>query len=541
MIARYRGTLNSRLRTPNTHMEHLIQNWNVRKPVARSRGGIVATQNRIAGEAGIKILKAGGNAVDAAVATGLALAAVEPWNSGLGGVGFMLVYLAKEKRVQVVDFGPVSPGALNPADFPLVGGFTSDLFTWPTVKDDRNVHGPNSIAVPGHIAGLSLALEKFGKLKFREVIQPAIALAEQGMAVDWYLTLKIAITAKELSQYPSSANVYLPGGFPPVTPAGANLERLQLNGLAKTLRRLADAGPRDYYEGDIAQSIARDIKAMGGILSADDLKRYQARIVDPINTEYHGAQLALAPNLTAGPSMLHTLDNLRGHTFSRGKPDADAFLAYAKVLREAFAVRLSTMGDITEQGDQRDPACTTHFNVVDSEGNMVAHTQTLLSVFGSKVVLPETGILMNNGIMWFDPRPGTPNSLGPNKRALTNMCPVIAHKDGKAWFAVGASGGRKIFPAVLQLTSFIIDHGMSLDDAFHHPRIDASGGDTVGVDPRMPDAILQKLQSAFPVTLTELAVYPTNFACPSSVVQTADGEHFGVGDVMSPWSGAVAE
>ena len=541
MIARYRGTLNSRLRTPNTHMEHLIQNWNVRKPVARSRGGIVATQNRIAGEAGIKILKAGGNAVDAAVATGLALAAVEPWNSGLGGVGFMLVYLAKEKRVQVVDFGPVSPGALNPADFPLVGGFTSDLFTWPTVKDDRNVHGPNSIAVPGHIAGLSLALEKFGKLKFREVIQPAIALAEQGMAVDWYLTLKIAITAKELSQYPSSANVYLPGGFPPVTPAGANLERLQLNGLAKTLRRLADAGPRDYYEGEIAQSIARDIKAMGGILSADDLKRYHARIVDPINTEYHGAQLALAPNLTAGPSMLHTLDNLRGHTFSRGKPDADAFLAYAKVLREAFAVRLSTMGDITEQGDQRDPACTTHFNVVDSEGNMVAHTQTLLSVFGSKVVLPETGILMNNGIMWFDPRPGTPNSLGPNKRALTNMCPVIAHKDGKAWFAVGASGGRKIFPAVLQLTSFIIDHGMSLDDAFHHPRIDASGGDTVGVDPRMPDAILQKLQSAFPVTLTELAVYPTNFACPSSVVQTADGEHFGVGDVMSPWSGAVAE
>ena len=539
MIARYRGTLNSQLRTHT--MEHLIQNWNVRKPVARSRGGIVATQNRIAGEAGIKILKAGGNAVDAAVATGLALAAVEPWNSGLGGVGFMLVYLAKEKRVQVVDFGPVSPGALNPADFPLVGGFTSDLFTWPTVKDDRNVHGPNSIAVPGHIAGLSLALEKFGKLKFREVIQPAIALAEQGMAVDWYLTLKIAITAKELSQYPSSANVYLPGGFPPVTPAGANLERLQLNGLAKTLRRLADAGPRDYYEGEIAQSIARDIKAMGGILSADDLKRYHARIVDPINTEYHGAQLALAPNLTAGPSMLHTLDNLRGHTFSRGKPDADAFLAYAKVLREAFAVRLSTMGDITEQGDQRDPACTTHFNVVDSEGNMVAHTQTLLSVFGSKVVLPETGILMNNGIMWFDPRPGTPNSLGPNKRALTNMCPVIAHKDGKAWFAVGASGGRKIFPAVLQLTSFIIDHGMSLDDAFHHPRIDASGGDTVGVDPRMPDAILQKLQSAFPVTLTELAVYPTNFACPSSVVQTADGEHFGVGDVMSPWSGAVAE
>jgi gamma-glutamyltranspeptidase/glutathione hydrolase len=236
--------------------------------------------------------------------------------------------------------------------------------------------------------------------------------------------------------------------------------------------------------------------------------------------------------------MLHALDPLRSISFSAGKPDAESFMAYARVLREAFAVRLATMGD---DSDHRDPACTTHFNVVDSEGNMVAHTQTLLSVFGSKVVLPQTGILMNNGIMWFDPRPGTPNSLAPNKRALTNMCPVIAHKDGKAWFAIGASGGRKIFPAVLQLTSFMIDHGLSLEDAFHHPRIDASGGDTVGVDPRMPEAIIQKLKAVFPVNLTELVVYPTNFACPSSVYQAADGEHFGVGDVMSPWSGAVAE
>jgi gamma-glutamyltranspeptidase/glutathione hydrolase len=236
--------------------------------------------------------------------------------------------------------------------------------------------------------------------------------------------------------------------------------------------------------------------------------------------------------------MLRTIDNLRGIQFNTGKPDADAFLAYAKVLRDAFSVRLATMGD---DSDHRDPACTSHFNVVDSEGNMVAHTQTLLSVYGSKVVLPETGILMNNGIMWFDPRPGTPNSLAPNKRPLTNMCPVIAHKNGKAWFAVGASGGRKIFPAVLQLTSFMIDHGMNLEDAFHHPRIDASGGDFVGIDPRMPEAIVQKLKAEFPVNFTELVVYPTNFACPSSVYQTADGEHTGVADVMSPWSGAVAE
>src|SRR5688572_31069008 len=165
--------------TPGTSMlDHLVQNWYVRKPVAENRGGIVATQNRIAGEAGAKVLAAGGNAVDAAVATGFALAAVEPRNSGLGGVGFMLVYLAKENRVEVVDFGSITPRGLDPADYPLTGGFTTDLFTWPTVKDDRNVHGPNAIAVPGHVDGLALALEKFGTWRFADAIRPAIALAD---------------------------------------------------------------------------------------------------------------------------------------------------------------------------------------------------------------------------------------------------------------------------------------------------------------------------------------------------------------------------
>src|SRR5687768_5721046 len=182
-------------------LEHRVQNWVVKKPLARSRGGIVATQNRVAGVAGARVLAAGGNAVDAAVATGLSLAAVEPWNSGLGGVGFMLVYLAKENRVEVVDFGPISPRGLDPADYPMTGGVTTDLFTWPTVKDDRNVHGPNSIAVPGHVDGLALALEKFGTMRFADVIKPAIALADQGIAADWYLTLKTATSAAELSRY----------------------------------------------------------------------------------------------------------------------------------------------------------------------------------------------------------------------------------------------------------------------------------------------------------------------------------------------------
>jgi len=517
---------------------HLVQNWKVSKPVARARGGIVASQNRIASEAGAQILAAGGNAVDAAVATSFALAAVEPWNSGLGGVGFMLVYLAREKRVRVVDFGPISPCALNPADYPLTGGYTSDLFTWPTVQDDRNVHGPMSIATPGHVDGLSTALDKFGTMPFSDLMQSAISLADEGIAVDWFLTLKVATMARDLARYPTTRDIWLPGGLPPVTPPNAPLLRLKLNGLAATMRRLADAGPRDFYEGEIAASIIRDLKAMGGNLTAADLRNFHARIVDPIETEYGSAQLALAPQLTAGPTMLRALEPLRDLRFQSGGPDSDAFVAYASALRRAYAERLTTMG---ETSDRRDPSTTTHLNVIDRDGNMVALTQTLLSVFGSKVVLPSSGVLMNNGVMWFDPRPESPNCLAPGKRALSNMCPVIARRDGKPWFAIGASGGRKILPAVYQISSFLIDHGMTLEDAFHQPRIDASGGDTVGIDPRHSAATLAALSAKFPVNLTELVVYPTNFACPSAVLRDPkSGELQGITDVMSPWSGAVA-
>jgi len=522
-------------------LEHTVQNWHVRKPLARSRGGVVATQNRIAGEAGARVLAAGGNAVDAAVATGFALAAVEPWNSGLGGVGFMLVYSAKTHRVSVVDFGPVSPRGLDPAAYPLVGQgkTTRDLFSWPSVKDDRNVHGPHSIAVPGHPEGLGLALEKFGTMKFADVLQPAIELAERGIAVDWYLTLKVATMAKELSRYPSTRDVWMRGGYPPVTAAGAPLERLKLTGLAGTLKRLAAAGWRDFYEGEIAAAIVKDMKALGGSLGAEDLRGFRARIVDPILTDYHDAQFALASGLTAGPSMQFALEQLGNRRFRRNGPHADAFLAYAEVLREAYSVRLETMG---ETADRRDPSTTTHLNVIDRKGNMVALTQTLLSVFGSKLVLPSTGILMNNGIMWFDPRPGTPNSLAPGKRALTNMCPVMALRAGKPWFAIGASGGRKIFPAVMQIASFMVDHGMHLEDAFHQPRIDASEAEHVSADPRLPDAVCKALAERFPLKLNELVVYPTNYACPSAVMHDPKRkENFGISDVMSPWSGAVAE
>jgi gamma-glutamyltranspeptidase/glutathione hydrolase len=346
--------------------------------------------------------------------------------------------------------------------------------------------------------------------------------------------------AKELARYPVTRDIWLPGGHPPVTAPGAPLERLKLTGLAATLAQLARAGRRDFYEGEIAAAIVKDAKAAGGFIDAADLRAYHARVVAPLETDYHGARFALAPGLTAGPSMAYALDQLRKTRFRRNGPQADAFIAYANALRQAYSERLAAMGDTA---DRRDPSSTSHLNVIDRHGNMVALTQTLLSVFGSKVVLPSTGILMNNGIMWFDPRPGTPNGIAPGKRPLTNMCPVIALRGGKPWLAIGASGGRRIFPAVLQISSFLVDHGMYLEDAFHHPRIDASEGNVVAVDPQMPLAVRKALERKFPVRLNELVVYPTNYACPSAVLRDprGRGENFGATDVMSPWSGAVSE
>jgi gamma-glutamyltranspeptidase / glutathione hydrolase len=359
------------------------------------------------------------------------------------------------------------------------------------------------------------------------------------MAVDWYLTLKVATMARELDRYPSTRSIWLPDGYPAVTPAGSPLQRLELKGLADTLKQLAKSGRRDFYEGGIAQSLVDDLCKLGSNLGAEDLAQYHARVVEPTAMTYRGADLALAPRLTAGPSMRRVLTGLSQHTFGSDTPDADAFVAYARELRAAFDERLSTMGDAESP---REPTSTSHFNVVDREGNMVATTQTLLSVFGSRLVLPSSGILMNNGIFWFDPRPGLANSIGPGKRPLTNMCPVIAREQSQPRFALGGSGGRKIFPAVLQLTSMLLDYGMSLDQAWHTPRIDASGGEAVGIDPRIASGVRSALQREFSVSETEFLVYPTNFACPSGVLRDAgSGENFGISDVMSPWSAAISE
>ncbi|HVC55802.1 MAG TPA: gamma-glutamyltransferase [Stellaceae bacterium] len=517
-------------------MTRLTQNWVVRKPVAASRGGIVAAQNGVAAGVGAEVLAAGGSAVDAVVATAFALAVREPWNSGLGSIGFMVVQPAGGGRAEVVDFGPIAPAGLDPAAFPLTGETITELFTWPRVAGDRNMHGPLSFAIPSAVRGYALAVERFGRMPWRDLVAPAVALARQGLPVDWWVTLKTAAAAQDLRRYDESRRIWLPDGLPPVSPANGEPPALTLGRLADTLARLAEQGPDDFYQGDIARAIVGDVESAGGVLSAEDLAHCRARTVPSLEIPYRGYSLHAARGLTAAPTLADVLDRLAGKRFAQA-PDAVYFEALIDALQQAYHARLEGLGDIQPPGE----SCTTHITAIDREGGIAALTTTLLSTFGSRYVLPQTGILMNNGVMWFDPRPGRPNSLAPGKRALTNMCPLVGARDGRARFGVGASGGRRILAAVVQLASFIVDFAMTPDEAAHHPRIDVSGETGIAIDRRLSRAIRERLAARAGAALVEHTVWPSRFACPNLVLRSEDGLAYGVADVMSPWSAAVAE
>ncbi len=518
---------------------HVTQHWSVSKPAATGRRGMVVSQSRDAALAGVALLEAGGNAVDAAVGTALALAVVEPWNSGLGGTGFALVHRAGQRAAETVDFGPVAPAALHPGIFSLTGRTKAGLFTWPEVAGDANVHGPLSFAVPSAVAGYAHMHGRWGVLPLCEVAAPAIALARRGLPQDWFTTLRLAQSASLLRLYPDSAALYLPDGLPPVEPYGGLPGFLPLGRLADTLDRLAHAGLRDFYDGDVAAALAADLHAAGSLLAADDLRRCEARVVPAASVPWHGHTIQLAAGLTAAPTFARVLDAMRD--VPRGAaPDGPWFAALARAMQAAYAERLAGLGE------SEAATCTTHLTVRDEAGGMVALTSTLLSAMGSHVVLPRSGVLMNNGAMWFDPRPGRANSAGPGKRPLSNMCPVIVSGGivsslaGAPMLAAGASGGRRIMAAVAQALAFVLDFGMDPAAAAHHPRIDVSGPTGVSADQRLPAAVLDALREAGPVDVVEHGVLPANFACPNLILHRS-GECIGISDVMSPWSAAVAQ
>lgn len=518
----------------------------IRKPAVVSSGGIVAAQSRKAAEAGVAVLQAGGDCVDAVIATSFALAALEPWMSGLGGGGAMVLYRARENRTEVIDYGMRSPNGLRPEDYPLTGdGAAADIFPWPRVKDDRNLHGPGSVAVPGVVAGMEEAHHRYAKMPWRELLAPGMRFAGEGLAVDWWTSLMIAGSAADLRRYPASAAAYLQDGLPPQPQWGIKTEvRLKQDRLQAALSHLAAAGPRDFYEGDLARSMAADIQGAGGALSVEDLASFRAHHREPLAIPYRGGIVHATPELTCGPTMAHTLRRLQQDLQPAGTPDTTSYVAYARALQSAYRERLQDMGDADGRralgAEHLAPSCTTHFSVVDRDGNMAAVTQTLLALFGSKFVAPHSGILMNNGIMWFDPTPGGPNSLAAGKRCLTNYTPVVAQAADGRRLAVGASGGRRIMPAVTQLLSFVMDYRMDLDAAIHQPRIDASEGDIVIGDARLPREVREALRAGFDYEEARVQTLPMKFACPSVVLR--DGTtNSGATEIFQPWAEAVAE
>ena len=519
----------------------------IRKPAVFSKAGIVAAQSRKAAEVGAGVLTAGGDCMDAVIATTFALGVLEPWMSGLGGGGAMVLYRAREDRYEVIDYGMRAPGGIRLEDYPITGdGAASDIFPWPRVKDDRNLHGPGSIAVPGVVAGMEEAHRRYAKLPWQELLGPSVKLAGEGLLVDWWTTLMIASTAADLRRYPASAATYLQDGLPPNAQWGIQSSvRLPQERLKVTLYRLAAEGPREFYEGDLARSIAADVQAGGGALSVQDLATFRAHRREALTIPYRGGRVYATPELTCGPTLAHTLRLLQESLHPRhGGPDAEAYTAYAFALQSAYRERLQDMGDADGRralgAEHLAPACTSHFSVVDREGNMAAVTQTLLSTFGSKFVLPQTGIPMNNGIMWFDPTPGGPNSLAPGKRCLTNYTPVLAQAADGRRLALGASGGRRILPAVTQMLSFVTDYGMDLDQAIHQPRIDASEGAVVIGDVRLPIQAREALRARFDYEEARVQTYPMKFACPSVVLRVA-GINSGATEISQPWGDAVAQ
>jgi gamma-glutamyltranspeptidase/glutathione hydrolase len=508
------------------------------KPAARSRDGLAASQSRDAAAAGARILAQGGHAVDVAVAVSLALGAVEPWMSGLGGGGFATLWDAKKREVRCLDYGMIAPQAIDPADYPLTGKPTEEgFFGWPGVLEDRNILGPHSVAVPGVVSGLSLAHRTYGRLPWADLVQPAIALAERGLSLDWYGAMSLLVEAKGLDRFEATRTVYLPGGRVPQPFEEGVPVFLKLGRLVDTLKRLAAPdGPERFYRGDIAADLIRDLQAAGSKISLADLERYQARFIDPVEIVYRDAKVYAPSGLTAGPTLKRVLTEWLERLPAGAAPEAAHYAVYAEALDRAYRHRLQNMG---ASDSETRPSCTSHFCVADKDGNVVAWTQTLLSRFGSFVLSPSTGILMNNGMMWFDPVPGKPNSIRPGARPLSNMCPTVALSPRIGALAIGASGGRKIMPSVAQILSFMLDFGMDLDRAFHCPRIDVSGGDVALIDRRLDRSVFDAVGKILKAELTDLAPYPAQFANPSATQAAPDGMKLGATDLASPWSGAV--
>jgi gamma-glutamyltranspeptidase/glutathione hydrolase len=514
---------------------------------------LVTAGHPLGAAAGAETLRRGGNAVDAAVATAFAMAVVEPFMSCLAGGGSLLIHQPRRGGSVAVDFNVEAPAAAHARMYRLGRGRGSDLFPWRAVEGDANVHGHRAVAVPGSIAGLSLALERYGTMELRDVVAPAVRLARRGVEVDWYLALVFATYAEELARFPEAARTYLRGGrYPPRAAHLGAADRLRQPALARTLELIGKEGPAVFYRGELAEAIEAEMKRGGGALTRADLAAYRVRVAPPLEGAYRGVRLLGMPGATGCVTALEALNilgcldvardgldaprphHLRAEAFRLAFADRFRHLGdpehvdapWARLLSPAHASRLARRVRVDGRHGRRAgrgagtsaPECTTHICAVDRDRTLVSLTHTAVSLFGSKVVVPGTGLLLSNGMIWFDPEPGRANSIAPRKRALVNMTPFLALKAGAPYLAVGAPGGRKIVTAVPQVLSNLIDFGLAPQPACEAPRLHTEG-DALYVDERVGGRVLGALRRLGHRVVAQTESYSTFYFARPQVIE----------------------
>jgi gamma-glutamyltranspeptidase/glutathione hydrolase len=528
---------------------------------------MVAAKHPAAVKAALDILERGGNAVDAAVTAAFAVGVLEPWMSGVGGGGFMTVQMASGERA-VVDYFARAPIAARGDLFQLTPEFGASRVGFSGVVDDANAFGPLSVATPGMVRGMALAMERFGTRPLAETIAPAIQFAEDGLLVDWYAGMLIASQQAIVRRDDETARIFLTDGLPPAPLFGRSSPRLKQPDLARTLRRIADQGADGFYRGEVAQRIVDHLRSLGGILTLEDFDEYQPTLVDPLVLGYRDVDLVLLPFQAGGTHVGEAFGILNGFDLpASGHNTAASLHLIAEASRRATADRVAYVGDpdfvaidwarltsakyAAERRNEIDPyhasqpssgsgiargaavgvgaaayadeGCTTHLSVVDRDGNMVSVTQTLTLIFGSAVTVPGTGVLLNDSMNLFDPRPGGPNAVGSRKRPASNMAHVIAVRDGVPVLAVGAPGGRRILDTCLQMTLDVVDYGLDIQTACAAPLIDCSSTSEVLADDQLPAAALRGLRErGHVVNAVPVSFSPRQFASPTGV--TVDSE-----------------
>ncbi len=517
----------SRAPVSSAPMSTVRSDWLHTKTEPVARNGMVTAEHHLAAEAGVEVMRDGGNAIDAAVAAAFVMGVVEPFTSGIGGIAGLVIRQA-DGTTTSIEGGTRAPTAARPDMFELRGGGArSGMYAWPAVKDDANIEGPLSVGVPGQVAALCLAHERYGRLPRERVMQPAIGLAREGFEVDWYVSLSLAMYHERLHRAGDGKRIFFrTSGAPLRPPIGTEpSDKLVQGALADALESIAREGPRVLYEGDLGRAIVDGVRACGGILSLDDLRGYAAAESAPLQTMYRGHRVVTLPGLTGGPTVARALAILDAFAVGANEQGgADHLHLVAEALRAAFLQRFSSLADHT-----------THLNAIDRDRTMVSLTQTLGQGFGSGFVPKGTGVVLLDTMTWFDPVPGHPNSVGPGKRVLWAGAPTLVLRGDAPLLAVGAPGGRKIMSAVTQSIVNVLDFGDGPQDAVNRPRVHDEGEGLL-VDTRVPVAVRAELAALGHVLqLKEETLMSAWFARPQAILVDANtGDLRGGVDALKP-------